>query len=84
MAPMVLGRVAWTAALFFVITFCVYVIFFVVPAPVDPLRGVTGTENRTLTDAFAIEEQGFIGEYVAFLGNVVHGISASRTGRARM
>jgi peptide/nickel transport system permease protein len=73
MASLVIGRVAWTVGLFFVITFCVYVIFFVVPAPVDPLRGVTGTENRTLTDAFAIEEQGFIGEYLAFLGNVVHG-----------
>lgn len=73
MARMVVGRLAWTIVLFFVITFCTYVIFFVVPAPVDPLRGVRGAESRSLTDAFAIEEQGFIGEYVAFLGNVFHG-----------
>ena len=73
MAPIVIGRLAWTVVLFFVITFCVYVIFFVVPSPVDPLRGVTGTENRSLTDSFAIEEQGFLSEYVGFLGNIVRG-----------
>jgi peptide/nickel transport system permease protein len=72
-ARMALGRTAWAAALFFVITFCTYVVFFVVPAPVDPRRGVIGTESRTLTDAFGIEEQGFLGEYTAFLGRVLHG-----------
>jgi peptide/nickel transport system permease protein len=70
---MVLGRIGWAVALFFVITFCTYVVFFVVPAPVDPRRGVTGTETRTLTDSFAIDEQGFLGEYVAFLGSVLDG-----------
>ena len=43
MARMVGGRPGWAIALFFVITFCTYVIFFVVPAPVDPVRGVTAT-----------------------------------------
>lgn len=70
---MVVGRIVWTIGLFFVITFCTYVIFFVVPAPVDPIRGVTGTETRTLTDAFSIEEHGFLGEYAAFVGSVLHG-----------
>jgi peptide/nickel transport system permease protein len=73
MTRMVVGRLGWAIGLFFVITFCVYVIFFVIPAPVDPRRGVIGTESRTLTDSFGIDEQGFIGEYAAFLGNVVHG-----------
>ncbi len=67
------GRLVWTIGLFFVITFCTYVIFFVVPAPEDPIRGVGATETRTIADAFAIEEQGFFGEYVAFLGSVFHG-----------
>lgn len=70
---MMAGRLAWTVGLFFVITFCTYVIFFVVPAPPDPIRGVGATETRTITDAFAIEEQGFLGEYVAFIGSVFHG-----------
>jgi peptide/nickel transport system permease protein len=73
MGVMVLGRTAWAIALFFVITFFTYVVFFVIPAPVDPRRGVTGTEARTLTDSFAIEEQGFAGEYVGFLRSVLSG-----------
>lgn len=73
MVLMVLGRTAWAIALFFVITFCTYVVFFVIPAPVDPRRGVTGTETRTLTDSFAIDEQGFAGQYVGFLGSVLGG-----------
>jgi peptide/nickel transport system permease protein len=73
MAAMVLGRTAWAVALFFVVTFCTYVVFFVIPAPVDPRRGVTATEARTLTDAFAIEEQGFVGQYAGFLGSVLRG-----------
>jgi peptide/nickel transport system permease protein len=73
MARMVLGRVAWSVVLLFVITFCVYVIFFVVPTPVDPRRGVTGTENRTITDAFSIEEHGFVSQYTAFLDSLLHG-----------
>ena len=73
MTRLVVGRLAWAVGLFFVITFCVYVIFFVIPAPVDPRRGVIGTESRTLTDSFGIEEQGFAGEYAAFLGNVLEG-----------
>ena len=48
-------------------------IFFVVPAPVDTTRGVRATETRAITDAFAIEEQGFLGEYAAFLGSVFRG-----------
>jgi peptide/nickel transport system permease protein len=73
MGRMVVGRVVWTIGLFFVITFCTYVIFFIVPTPVDTNRGVRATETRTITDAFAIEEQTFLGEYVAFLGSVFHG-----------
>lgn len=73
MAQMIAGRVGWTIGLFFVITFVTYVLFFVVPAPVTPGRGITVTETRTITDAFAIEEQGFLGEYVAFLGSILHG-----------
>ena len=73
MARMIAGRIVWTIGLFFVITLCTYVIFFVVPAPVDANRGVRATETRTITDAFAIEEQTFLGEYAAFLGSVFHG-----------
>jgi peptide/nickel transport system permease protein len=73
MARMVIGRTAWAVGLFFVVTFCTYVVFFVIPAPVDPRRGVTGTETRTLTDSFGIEEQGFAGEYAAFLRSVLGG-----------
>jgi peptide/nickel transport system permease protein len=70
---MVLARMGWAAVLFFVITFVTYVIFFVVPAPVDPLRGVTASESRSLTDAFDIQERGFLGQYTAFLGRVAQG-----------
>jgi peptide/nickel transport system permease protein len=73
MALMVLGRTGWAICLFFVITFGTYVVFFVIPAPVDPRRGVTGAETRTLTDSFAIEEQGFVGEYAGFLRSVLGG-----------
>jgi peptide/nickel transport system permease protein len=65
-------RTLWAAALFVVLTFCTYVLFFLLPTgEVQTLRGFAA-ESRTIRDAVPLHGSIFQ-EYGEFLWGVLHG-----------
>lgn len=65
-------RILWACVLFFVLTFCSYVLFFVLPTGnIQTLRGFAA-ETRTIRDVVPVEGTIFQ-EYGQFLWGVLHG-----------
>ena len=65
-------RILWACVLFLVLTFCSYVLFFVLPTGnIQTLRGFAA-ESRTIRDAVPLEGT-ILQEYGQFVWGVLHG-----------